>query len=107
MDAPPSAAVVRLAGDLGLRTCDATHAALLDAIAAHDEVVVDCTDADEIDASFLQLLLAARRTARTRGGRIRLSVPAAGVLLDALLRAGLISPDHPDAFWTGGAGNAR
>lgn len=107
MDASPSAAVVRLAGDLGLRTCDATHAALLDAIAAHDEVVVDCTDADEIDASLPQLLLAARKAAAGRGCRLRLSAPASGAMLDALVRGGFVDPDHPDPFWSNGAGEGR
>lgn len=107
MDDTPSTAVVRLAGDLSLRTCEATHAALLNALSAHDEVVVDCAGAEEIDASFLQLLLAARRTAAGRGCRLSLQAAASEPLLDALARAGLIDPDRPDPFWTGGTGEAR
>lgn len=107
MDASPSAAVVRLAGDLSLRTCEAAHAQLLNAIAVHDEVVVDCSDAEEIDASLLQLLLAAQKTARAGRCRLRLPAPAGGALAEALVRAGLVDPDHPDPFWAAAGGEPR
>jgi anti-anti-sigma regulatory factor len=106
MDASPSAAVVRLAGDLSLRTCEATHAQLLDAIAAHDEVVVDCTDGEEIDASFVQLLLSARTTAAARGCRLSLSA-AGDPLLGVLVRGGFLDPDRPDPFWAKASGEWR
>ena len=107
MDASPSAAVVRLAGDLGVRTCEATHAALLNAIAARDAVVVDCTDGEEVDASFVQLLLAARKTAAGRGCRLSLSAAAGGPLLAVLVRGGFLDLDHPDPFWSEGSGAGR
>jgi anti-anti-sigma regulatory factor len=107
MDASPSAAVVRLAGDLGVRTCEATHAALLNAIVAHDAVVVDCTDAEETDASFVQLLLAARKTAAGRGCRFSLSAMAGDRLLGVLVRGGFLDPRDPDPFWSEGSGAGR
>lgn len=106
MDASPSAAVVRLAGDLSLRTCEATHAQLLNAIAAHDEVAVDCADGEEIDASFVQLLLAARKTAAGRGCRLSLSA-AGDLLLGVLVRGGFLDPDRPDPFWAKASGERR
>lgn len=112
MNAPPSAAVVRCAGDVSLRSCEAMHTALLNAIAAHEEVVLDCSEAEAVDASFIQLLLAARRSAQARGCRLNLSAPANGTLLDALVRGGLLDPDHPEAseagpFWIAATREAR
>lgn len=111
MDRSSSAAVVRCAGDLGLRTCEATYAALLKALAADEEVIIDCTDASEADASFLQLLLAARASAHARGRSLRLATPAGGALLDVLVRGGFLDPAQPTAsaeaaFWSAGAGPA-
>jgi anti-anti-sigma regulatory factor len=106
MDASPSAAVVRLAGDLSLRTCEATRAQLLNAIAVHDEVVVDCTGGEEIDTSFVQLLLAARKTAAGRGCRLSLSA-GGDRLLGVLVRGGFLDPDHPDPFWAAAGGEPR
>ena len=107
MNLPSAAGVVRCVGDLDLRTCEATHAALLNALAAHDAVVIDCTGAANIDASFIQLLLAARASALARGRSLRLAEPAGGALLEVLSRGGFLDPDHPDPFWAGGEGGGR
>ncbi len=48
-------------------------------------IAVDCADAAEVDVSFIQLLLAARRTAQARGKCLALSAPASGALLRVLV----------------------
>jgi anti-anti-sigma regulatory factor len=112
MDAPSSAAVIRCTGDVGLRTCDATHAALTAALATHDEVVVDCTEARDVDVGFVQMLISARRTADASGQRLRLSAPADGALLEVLVRGGFLDPQHAGAgaeaaLWAGITGESR
>jgi anti-anti-sigma regulatory factor len=112
MDAPPSAVVIRCAGDAGLRSCDENRTALAAALAAHDEVVVDCTDAEDVDVSFVQLLLAAWKTACASGRRLRLSDSPSGALLEALVRGGFLDPQHAGdgadgALWTANTGTSR
>jgi anti-anti-sigma regulatory factor len=64
---------------------------------------IDCSGVTEVDLSFVQLLLAARTSARNDGGRITLSQPASGALRDALLRGGFLTADGShgadDGFW--------
>ena len=112
MDAPPPPAVTSLAGDVSIRTCDATHAALAAALATRVDVVVDCSAAHNIDVSFVQLLLSARRTAEACGSRFELSAPADGALRDVLERGGFLHPQDAEgsaeaALWTGTTGVCR
>lgn len=70
-------------------------------------VVVDCTPVNEMDVSFLQVLLSAQKTGKARGIAVSLSAPATGLLADTLARAGLVRPSDSskgwfDPFWAGG-----
>lgn len=98
---------VVLSGALTLRTIEATHATLRDAIAKHPVVEIDCTGATEFDLGVLQLLLAARKSAQAADKTLALSAPATGALRDALLRGGFLPSDSSaaaDSFWLKGTG---
>jgi MFS superfamily sulfate permease-like transporter len=104
MEHRDSAPVVRLDGPLTVATADATKTMLIKALDG-DSFVVDCAGATEIDLSFVQLVIAARRAAELRGKTVRLAAPASGTLHDVLDRAGLLdagSGTAEAAFWTKG-----
>ena len=62
------------------------------------DVLLDCEKIEEVDLSFIQLVLAARKSADRDGKNLTLLTPARGVLLAALRRAGL-EADGPHRFW--------
>lgn len=103
--------VLHFEGVLSLVEAATIKNSLLAALANDATTIeVDCAQATEVDVSFLQIVLAARRTAAIRGKSIVLSAPPSGALLDALQRSGIVStteargsPDDP--FWAceGGA----
>ncbi|MGO9133300.1 MAG: lipid asymmetry maintenance protein MlaB [Methylovirgula sp.] len=63
--------------------------AIASAISRHSAVMIDCTDAADVDVTFLQILISARRTAEAQGKRIELTAPSDGVLVTALERLGI------------------
>ena len=72
-------------------------------------ILMDCTSVDEMDISFLQLLLSARKAGKARGLTVSLAAPATGHMADTLVRAGLARPGESgkgwfDSFWAGGQG---
>lgn len=100
--------VLRFEGSLVLSNAEAIQRSLLSALREHPTVEVDCSDASEVDISFIQLLIAAQRMAAASGKRLALSNPASGVLCEALQRAGMLEsagdPKMPqDAFWLVGS----
>jgi ABC-type transporter Mla MlaB component len=106
---PPAipAPSLTLEGALTIRTIEAAHARLIEAMRGAAPLEIDCGGASEVDVSFIQLLLAAKASARKRGQGIALAAPASGALLDALTRGGFIAagglPSEEDAFWLKGA----
>jgi len=109
---------VALAGALTIRTADTVHATLREAIAQHCNVSIDCTAATEVDLSFIQLLVAARASARRSDNSVSLAACPDGALLDALTHAGFrvsregqpsgtapgeIAAGGPGTFWFEGA----
>jgi anti-anti-sigma regulatory factor len=106
MESRDTAPLLRLGGPLTVSTADATKATLMRALDG-ESFVIDCSGATEIDLSFVQLVIAARRAAELRGKTIRLAAPASGTLRDVLERTGLLDaatgPVTPEAaFWTKG-----
>ncbi|MGQ9370635.1 STAS domain-containing protein [Azospirillum sp. A39] len=98
-----AACTLRFAGALTIRDVEVHHARLTAALRDHGAVTVDAADATEVDAAFLQLLIAARRSARAEGRGFALAAPAGGALLEALLRCGILAADptaRDDRFWT-------
>lgn len=82
---------LRLSGDCGLRTIRILHEAVSAALATSADVEIDCADCDHTDVSFVQLMVAAAKTAERTGARLRLTnMPDAG--RTAFARAGLTPP---------------
>jgi ABC-type transporter Mla MlaB component len=82
-----------------LRTADDTHARLLEMSGRHAVLEIDCSAVDEADLSFIQLLLAARESARRSGRTVRLAHPVTGALREALQRGGFLEAAADQAFW--------
>ncbi|SIT20206.1 STAS domain-containing protein [Insolitispirillum peregrinum] len=94
-----------------LAEAEQTKDHLMAALSAGDvqTVWLDCMPTDEMDISFLQLLLAARKMGQARGIAVSLTAPATDALADTLARAGLARPGDGgkgwfDSFWAGGQG---
>ncbi|MEP9375386.1 STAS domain-containing protein [Aquabacter sp. CN5-332] len=88
-------------GDLTVRSAARIQAQLIDAFDGHRAVEIDCSGATHVDLSFVQLLLAARRSAAASGARLTLTHPSGGALHDAVLRAGIATDAcaADRAFW--------
>lgn len=97
----PDAARVVLDGILGIRTIATLRETLRAALAEHPSVSIDCAAAESIDLSFIQLLLAARRSARQAGRPFVLSAPADGALRATLEQGGFLPAVDADPFWSG------
>ena len=97
-------ALLALDGAQTVRTIDAAHRDLVAALAEHATVTVDCSAVTEVDLSLIQLLLAARVSARLAGKTLGLTAPANAALRAALVQGGLLAGDAgatgPEAeFW--------
>ncbi|WP_246138571.1 STAS domain-containing protein [Nitrospirillum bahiense] len=79
-----------LEGARTLRNAEETHAALVSAMKAHAVLEIDCGALDEVDLSFVQLLLAARKSARNAQRILKLAQPVSGALRDTLHRGGFL-----------------
>ena len=90
--------VVRLYGSQTIREAEVTRQALCDALATEQSVALDCDAIEEADLAFLQLILAARKSAKQAGKSLALTAPATGTLLATLDSAG-IRPEGDYRFW--------
>jgi ABC-type transporter Mla MlaB component len=102
---------LRLDGSLCISDVDVVRMSLLNTIQQNSVIELDFSGTTDVDVSFLQLVIAARRMTRQAGKTLRLAAPAEGALHNALLRAGLLGPGRgPDAgddgFWTAGSDGA-
>ncbi|HYD68925.1 STAS domain-containing protein [Azospirillum sp.] len=88
---------VLFSGALTIRNAESIHEKFLELLSRTGDLVVDASDAEEVDVSFVQLLLAARRSAREQGRALSLAAPAAGPLREVLVRGGFAASDP--AFW--------
>jgi ABC-type transporter Mla MlaB component len=107
-DSHDTASVLRFTGALTLSAAEAVRSSLLVALEGNGAVRLDCSGATDVDVSFVQMVLAARRAAGEQGKSVSLAAPAAGALLDALRRGGFLDPAREpasldEAFWTGGS----
>jgi hypothetical protein len=87
-----------LAGALTIRDMPQIHVRMRDILATHAAMAIDCRAVTEMDLSFLQLVLSARKTAAAARKGLSFIPPATGVLSDTLGRAGLAGPELPQ-FW--------
>lgn len=97
---------VEFSGDLTIRAIADAHATLTQALDAHGAVSAQIADDAEIDLTFVQLLVSARRTAAAAGKTFALSRPAAGQLLETLSRGGFVNEADVEnrAFWLAESG---
>jgi len=99
----PEPARVQLDGALTVRTIASVRAKLLAALVDHPAVLVDCGAVESVDLTLIQLLLAARLSARKGGKPFSLAAPANGALRAALEQGGFLPPTGADPFWSGAA----
>jgi hypothetical protein len=92
---------VQLAAPLSIRSVEAMHEVVKNALMDHVEVVVDIETDAVPDLSILQLIEAARLYAASVGKSFRLQNPASVSVRKTLARAGLVSKDDADfnRFW--------
>ncbi|WP_419728561.1 STAS domain-containing protein [Lichenicola sp.] len=88
---------ITISGPQTIREAGETHAALLTALSDHDDVVLDCAAVTEVDVSFIQMILATRRSAVEAGRGCSLRHHPGGVLHQALVRGGVLPADDADA----------
>jgi len=79
---------LNLSGPLTVAVCETLQAEFATALAQADTVVVRIDPEAEIDLTFLQLLIAADRTAKARGKRVELQTPPSGAFAEALRSCG-------------------
>lgn len=98
MSAPLS---IRLSGTGDLQSIAQYHEALSAGLSAGSDVVLDFGGMEEADLAFIQLIIAARRSAQARGFSLTLCSPAPEPILQTLERGGFIGPAPDDRrhFW--------
>lgn len=93
---------LRLNGTMTIQTIDLILSQLRQALDKNAAVDVDCTEATEVDVSLIQLLLAARLSARRADKGLRVFT-GDGVLLAALEAGGFLATaddgSQNEAFW--------
>lgn len=80
---------LRFDGSLTVSRARDVHSRLLDAIRTSPWVELDCSAAEEVDTTFLQLIVAASRSAQAMAKRFDVRAPAGGPLWEAVERSGL------------------
>lgn len=91
-------AAISLGGDLTIRSAEAIRVELLRRLGRSPRVVVDCSAAGDVDLSFIQQIIAARRSAERDGGSLSLAHPIPDPLHSVLSRGGLLGDG--DQSWT-------
>jgi len=83
---------VVLSGARSIREAAQTYAEIGAALHEPGDVVLDCAEVSQADVSFIQIILAGHRSARSGGKLLVLSAPPEGAVLSALQRGGF-APD--------------
>ena len=92
-----------LSGDAGIKFAAEIAAGLRQALESHKTISVDSQALTTADLATVQTLLAARASAKARGGALTLTLalPLGEPLRHVLDHAGFLSPAQPDRdFWT-------
>lgn len=87
--------VLALAGSRAIRQSVQTHADLLAALCEHPDVAVDCSGVTDADLSFVQIMIAAGRSAAASGHAFGLLHEPQGAVRAALERGGFACADAP------------
>ena len=84
------AVVVKCTGEHDLLTSPALEELLIELVASNDLVVIDVSEAEFIDSSFLHEIVKADRLARPGGTRVRLQVGSRSIVKLALEVSGIL-----------------
>lgn len=92
---------ITLSGAGSIRNTTQYHALLSEGLSAETDLALDLRGMEEADLAFIQLIVAARRSAQARGLSLTLSHPAPEPTLQTLERGGFIGavPDDRRNFW--------
>jgi anti-anti-sigma regulatory factor len=93
--------VVRLDGDIDVRSIAAAHEKLLRAFENGGDVVCDLAGLGAADLTLVQLIESARRAAQCDGRAFSLAAPVSGALHEILRRGGFLDAEAAShrAFW--------
>jgi anti-anti-sigma regulatory factor len=80
--------VIRCEGFLTLSSAPRIREEILAAINANSKVVADVSNATDADITFIQILIAAKRTASARGKTFLISAPENGVVMQKINSVG-------------------
>jgi len=83
---------LKFSGALTVRIAKQIRTRIIEALRQFPSVTIDCSGASEVDLSFIQLVLSARKSAAAFAKTLSLAQPAEGALLEALRQAGLVAP---------------
>jgi anti-anti-sigma regulatory factor len=92
---------ITLSGAGSIRNTTQYHALLSEGLSTETDLALDLRGMEEVDLAFIQLIVAARRSAQARGLSLTLSHPAPDPILQTLERGGFIGPAPDDRrnFW--------
>jgi anti-sigma B factor antagonist len=83
--------VLELVGEHDLASADGLAAALAQALACEDEIIVDLSETTFADSTVINLLYRTQRALTDRGGELVVQVPVAGLILRTLEITGVTS----------------
>jgi ABC-type transporter Mla MlaB component len=92
MTTSPPETRLHLRGPLTIGGGEALHAEFGEALRRNRDIIVEIDAEAEVDVAFLQLLLAAQRSAAASGRRIALQTPPSGGLATAIASCGFAPP---------------
>ena len=84
---------LKLSGELGLRGIETLRGEIAAALSDHEAVAIDASAVESADASAIQLLLSAQKTATAEGKGLTLDASASAPLSSTLLVLGLLARD--------------
>ena len=87
----PGAVVVECKGEHDLTTSDELGTLFAGLVAENDLVVIDVSEAEYVDSSFLHNLVKADRVASARGARVRLQFGTAPIVRRAFELSGVLA----------------
>lgn len=105
---PSTSSIFKIPASATLRSSAELRDQLLARLQQGQSLTLDCDALVEADLSFVQLLLALRKSADRLGIPVSLKEGASGALLQLLARSGFLTapagdPEHDDHFWLKGA----
>ncbi|MDR3464004.1 MAG: STAS domain-containing protein [Beijerinckiaceae bacterium] len=83
---------VHLKGPLTVPYADSIYASVLEALGSAEAVTLDLSAATNIDVSFLQILVAANKSAIRSNKSLKVAVSGSGILESEAARCGLLDP---------------